>query len=187
MTTLNAFLSRERRLLVDRWLTLVLGTYPPDVARAFAEESDAFRNPVGHTLRGSLDGLVDELLGDFDERRVAQALDPIVRIRAVQCFAPAEAVGFVFGLKRVIREVASVARESPTYAPELGALDDRIDHAALVACNLFSACRGRIAGIQAREYRRRQVGAGPETVLPVRPQESPEVRNGLVPAGKSTT
>ncbi len=186
MTTLNAFLSRERRLLADRWIALVLGTYPPDLAQAFAEDTDAFRNPVGHTLRGSLEGLVDELLGHCDENKVAQLLDPLVRIRAVQGFTQIEAVGFVFGLKRVIREVASVVRENSSYALELGVLDDRIDHAALVACNLFSLCRGRISAIRAREHWRRHVGVGSNGTSAIWAPELAEIRNLAVPAGEPT-
>jgi hypothetical protein len=154
MMTLGAYLQRERGLLVSRWFALVAASYPPELARVIATDPDEFRNPVGHAFRASLEGLVGELFGEtFDQARVQQLLEPVVRIRAVQCLSPDEAVGFVFGLKRVVREVSGVVRETPTFTEELRDLEDRIDRTALVACDLFSRCRARIASIRARQQR----------------------------------
>ncbi len=186
MTTLNAFLLRERRVLAERWTALALATYPPPAARAYAGDQDPFRNPVGHTLRTSLEGVVDEVLGDYDEARVARLLDPVIRIRAVQSFTPEEAVGFVFLLKRVIRDVAQVVRGNTMDASELTLVDDRIDRAALAACHLFSACQRQIASLRARERRRRRVDLHAGGTPPAQPQEPPSAGDSAEPASEPT-
>jgi hypothetical protein len=155
MTTLQIFLTRERHLLVERWLALVIDTYPTAMAALVRGEADPFRNPVGQILREGLGGLADQLLGEFDEEKVGALLDPVVRMRAVQGFSSAEAVEFVFGLKRIVRELLTVVRGTPSLTPELDLLDERIDRTALVACELFGRVKGRISAIRARERSRR--------------------------------
>jgi hypothetical protein len=186
MTTTTAFLSGERRVLVERWVGLVLGTYPPAVARTYAEDPDEFRNPVGHAIRRSLEGLVDALLRDFDAEHVARLLDPVVRIRAVQAFTPPDAVGFVVLFKRVVRDVAQVVGENPMDASALAVLDERIDRAALVACDLDDACRRRISSLGTRERRQRRVDLHAGDAFPAQSQERPASGDASVSAGEST-
>ena len=70
-----------------------------------------FRNPVGHTVRqSSRRCLFEQLLGNMDpepHRACAGCAHPI---RAVQDLEASQAVGFVFLLKAILRELAPEAR-----------------------------------------------------------------------------
>jgi hypothetical protein len=151
LTTVSAA-TRDRFL--EEWLARTLGTYPDETSRFLRERADPFRNPVGHTLEASLRGLTAELFGDFDRAAVTAWLDAVVRLRAVQDFSPADAVGFV-ALARCAAERA-VGNESPGIEP--GALDvlgTRIDDMVLIVAELFDRCREEIRAIGARAARRR--------------------------------
>jgi hypothetical protein len=80
------------RLLPGRYGTFLKG------------QKDPFANPVGKTTHQSLDALVDALITGAGRDVMAAALDPILRIRAVQTFTPSKATSFVFSLKQIIRQ-----------------------------------------------------------------------------------
>jgi hypothetical protein len=108
-------------------------------------EADPFRNPVGHALREALPALLDVVLGAAPAGGAAAPLDRLIRIRAVQDFTPAQAIGFLFTLKPLLRE-------------RLGfdaALEDRIDRLALEACGQYLQCREEAYAIQKNELLRR--------------------------------
>jgi RsbT co-antagonist protein rsbRD N-terminal domain len=141
--------SEQRRAVAGEWLALTLQTYPHQSMQFLLRETDCFRNPVGKTLKDGIPLLVDELFGDMNSPRVAQVLETIVRIRAVQNFSPREALGFVFLLKGILRNRLS---DDPATCYEL---DNRVDEMALVAFDLYVQCRGQISDIQVSEARRR--------------------------------
>ncbi|NIR14460.1 MAG: hypothetical protein GWN86_11135, partial [Desulfobacterales bacterium] len=49
--------------------------------------------------------LYEELLGEMNIDRLSSSLNNIIRIRSVQDFSPSQAIGFIFLLKKAIREV----------------------------------------------------------------------------------
>jgi hypothetical protein len=138
-------MSAEQAIL-QRWIERTLKSYPDGMAGFLGEERDPFRNPVGHTLRENLTTLLQELMGTMDQKRVAPALDALVRMRAVQNFSPAEAVRFVFGLRQAVFEVSGAVPDS---------LATRIDELALMAFDQYMSCREQIFELRAKEIRRR--------------------------------
>ncbi len=140
-------------LLADRWCALILATYPPDAARLMAARSDPFANPLGATIRRATHAILAALPDTGVEGvEVVEALHDIVRVRAVQDFSPAEAVGFVFLLKQAAREpVDGASGLSPS---DLADFDRRVDDLALLAFDLYTADRERIARIRVDESRR---------------------------------
>ena len=145
----------RREAIVQEWLARTLQSYPEHTARFLGREKDRFRNPVGHTLKEALPALFDALLGGMGAAKVAPLLDGIVRIRAVQDFTAAQAVAFVFLLKRVVRGELGNEVQGGLAGEELEALEARIDEMALLAFDLFMTCRERIYQIRADEAKRR--------------------------------
>ena len=139
----------RKRAIAERWLALTLQTYPAQSRQFLQGEKDPFRNPVGQALRTHLPALVEELFGDMDSKKVVQALEDLMRMRAVQSFTAREALSFVFALKTVVRE------ELPANEEARIELEGRIDEMALSAFDLFLRCRERIYEIQANEAKRR--------------------------------
>ena len=140
--------SGTRDRVLERWRALVVASYPPDTARLLLTEKDRFANPVGHALSTGMEAIYDGLVAGVDAEDMARRLDGIVRVRAVQEFKPSEALSFVFLLKRAVRDVPG----APDRIPDL---DARIDGAALVAFDLYVACREKVYEIRANEVRRR--------------------------------
>ncbi len=152
---LGEVLAARKDAIVGEWLAHTLQAYPEHTSRFLGRESDRFRNPVGYTLKQALPALFDELLGDMDAARIAPLLDGIVRIRAVQDFTAAQAVAFVFLLKKVVREELRSEVQGGPAGEDLAALEGRIDEMALLAFDLFMKCRERIYQIRADEAKRR--------------------------------
>lgn len=153
---LAQLLKSRRTAIVERWAGLALGIYPRDSTGFLSKEKDRFRNPVGHATRDGLGVLFDGLLESLPPERTHQALDGIVRIRAVQELTPSQAVGFVYQLKRVVRDVVGEEAAGDAGASaDLPALDERIDRLALAAFDQYVRCREKIYDLRLGEIKRR--------------------------------
>ena len=145
-----AQLVSQKEAIVGKWLTRVIDTYPPETARFLRSQKDPFANPVGQATRQSLNTLVELLNAESDEAAARAALDPVIRVRAIQAFSPAQAVGFVFELKSILRECLSPASQN---SEEWVSLDGRIDQLALVAFDIYMLCREKIYELKANEMK----------------------------------
>ncbi|MBI4964684.1 MAG: RsbRD N-terminal domain-containing protein [Desulfomonile tiedjei] len=154
---LEDFLSTNKTAILKRWLDLILETYPPDSRKFFATQQNRFANPVGANLSEGLEGLFDSLVHGTDPESdsFSDFLDKIVRIRAVQEFSPAKAVGFAFFLKTAVRESLAKGIHDPKLFQELLEFESRIDGVALLAFNIYMQCRETIFEMRATEIRNR--------------------------------
>jgi hypothetical protein len=152
-TQLKDLLLRNKDSILDRWLNLIMESYPPDVSKFLKHKSDRFTNPVGYIIMQGTTVLVDEVISGSDSDRTINALDGIIRIRAVQDFTPSQATAFVFLLKRAIREELETEITKGGLFHELSLLDTRIDSMALVAFDLHMQCREEIHRIRTGEIK----------------------------------
>jgi hypothetical protein len=150
---LPGLLGTKRTAIVERWADLALRVYPQDSTGFIKQEKDRFQNPVGHVTRASLGSLFEGLLDGRPAEELTEALDDIVRIRAVQDLSPGTALGFVFLLKRAVREELGETATQATPV-DLSPLDDAIDRLALHAFNLFVEQREKIYDLRVREFKR---------------------------------
>lgn len=152
---LFSFIAKKRAAIVSKWFDFAVLAYPPDTAKFLQSQQDRFANPVGsHTQKG-LEALFDLLTGEFDEQKAKQALDPIMRIRAVQSMAPSQAVAFVFALKSILREIFPREVKDTAFAEQLAGLDARIDRFCLAAFDVYMTCREQVFELKANETRNR--------------------------------
>jgi hypothetical protein len=154
---LEDLLVKERDAVVDNWKQLLVGTYPPETQRFLKTQKNPFANPLGNSIDEGLEGLYDHLL-KFDEsspEEFSKYLDRVIRIRAVQGYAPSTAVGFVFLLKDAVRNVlGQTVREKGLYE-ELLTFEQKIDSLALLSFNIYMQCRETLFEIRANEIRNR--------------------------------
>ncbi|MDL2270048.1 RsbRD N-terminal domain-containing protein [Desulfosarcina sp. OttesenSCG-928-A07] len=150
MSTEKSLLAKKQEILKN-WFEATVATYPPDTARFLKSHKDPFTNPVGETTYRSLTVLVDALMNGADRDVMTAALDPVMRIRAVQAFSPSMATGFVFSLKQIVRQ--HLAADSGSRNKTLAELDQRIDEMALAAFDIYMACREKIYELKATESR----------------------------------
>ena len=151
---LNEALAAKRGVVLERWFQAVLATYPEETARFLAGGADPFANPVGHTVREGLGRLYDRFVADVPTSELSAAIDGIVRIRAVQEFAPSAAVGFVYTLRKILREELADAALDPAGQ---AVLENGVDRLALVAFDVYMQCREKIFEIRVREIRESQL------------------------------
>jgi hypothetical protein len=145
---LRQLFSVHRTAIVERWRDEVLGTYPSDGASFFRTEHDGFRNPVGNAVLHSLEVLFDHLAGTADEQAAGKALDDLVRIRAVQGFTPARALGCLLKVKAIVRE--EVGDEATS---DLIAFEAHVDELLLRAFDTFVTCREKVFSLRVQEAR----------------------------------
>lgn len=145
-------LKQNRAMLVERWTLLSLQTYPAESARFYSREKNQFANPVGHAMRQGLADLFDALLEGKDVDQVRPLLDSMVRIRAVQGFAPSNSLSFLLFLKAILRDELGSEIHAKKLDKELIAFGERIDGVLLVAFDIYVQCRQRLADIKNKEF-----------------------------------
>ena len=153
--SLKNLLLQKRSPIVKKWCDVVLCTYPEQSRTFLKKQRDRFANPVGRTIFEGIESIYDELLQEADADKISLFLDNIVRVRAVQDFSPSHAVGFIFGLKKVIREELGSEILKEGLADEWAAFESRIDGLALLCFDIYTACRQKISDIRVDEVRRR--------------------------------
>ena len=156
MSSAQILVTKKQEILKS-WFQTTVDSYPDDTARFLKNQKDPFANPVGQTTYQSLEALVDALTTGAGRDVMAAALDPILRIRAVQTFTPSRATGFVFSLKQIVRQQVHASGREVDEA--LNALDRQIDEMALAAFDIFVACREKVYELKATESRKQFFGS----------------------------
>jgi len=153
---LNNLLERNKDNIVKQWLFSAIDNYPADTAKFMKRQKDPFANPVGNALSVNLGPLFDELLNEMDYETITSHLNPILRIRAVQpILSTSQSTGFIFLLKKVIREVLKKELSDPEMLKELLHFESKIDELTLIAFDVYLKCREQIYEIKSNEVRNR--------------------------------
>ena len=137
-------LAANKSTIVKKWFDLVVATYPPDTARFLKAQRDPFHNPVGKTTIEGLKAAFEALLAGSEPEILDQALDPIIRIRAVQSFSPTQATAFILALKPLVRDIGREDPVEPRAVADLREIEDRIDVMLLVGFDIYLRCRETI-------------------------------------------
>ncbi len=144
-------LAAKKQEILKSWFQATVDSYPAETAQFLKNQKDPFANPVGQTTYRSLDTLIDALTAGAGRDVMAAALDPILRIRAVQTFTPSKATSFVFSLKQIIRQ--HLPGDGRDAGVDMNDLDRQIDEMAMAAFDIYVACREKIYEIKATESR----------------------------------
>jgi len=144
---LKQVLKKNKESYIKKWFHATIDTYPQQTAKFLGKDSNRFDNPVGATTHETIEDVFNLILEDFNQEMLEKALDPVIRIRAVQAFSASEAVSFVFALKGIGENIidANLIRE----------FDKLVDKIALAAFNRFMKCREEIFLLKATESKRR--------------------------------
>ncbi len=139
-------LKNNRKTILDQWFDATANTYPPETARVLGRSKNKFDNPVGIATRESLEKTLDILSSTANMDDLENAMDSIIRIRAIQQFTPAQAISFAFDLKDIIRGVLK-GESSENFENEMEQLTK-------AAFNRYSKCREEIFLLRANEAKR---------------------------------
>jgi len=152
---LKQSLIEKKKSILERWLHLVLETYPQETARFIGKERDRFVNPVGATLSEGMEALYEGLSMGTEAGHLSGPLEKIIQIRSVQDFSPSQAVGIVSLLKKAIQEETEENRvETSGTIGEWFDLESRIDQLTLMAFDLYAQYRERVCEIRISEIAR---------------------------------
>ena len=155
---LATLLSQKKSAILGRWLTTIYESYPPETAIFLRKEKNRFDNPMGYRISEGLEGLYGALTQEMERAQVLTWLDEIIRIRALQDFAPSQALAFIFLLKNVIRQELAEEIQQENLAAEILDLESRIDGLALLGFDVYTKRREKIYEIKADEAKRRVSG-----------------------------
>ena len=144
---LKKTLELKKKDFINKWFKATINSYPKQTAKFLIKDSDRFDNPVGALTRESLTDTFQLLMTNFTPESLEKALDPIMRIRAVQSFSPAEAVSFVFALKETGEELLK--------NDESKEFDKLVDKLVLAAFNKYMKCREEVFLLKVMESKRR--------------------------------
>ncbi len=153
--TLKELVREKQKPILKKWYNLILDTYPREAAAFFRKNRDRFENPVGARISEGIEGILEQLVGENDPEKLSQAIDLIVRVRAVQDFSPSEAVKFFLLLKQAIREVLAKELEEPKVLQEFLRLSEEIDLIGLKAFDIYMDCRERLYHLKVEEWKRK--------------------------------
>jgi hypothetical protein len=148
-------LERKKKTIARIWFDLAVQTYEPDTAAFMKSKTDPFANPVGNKMLNGINGLLDQLIHNMDQKTITSYLDPIVRIRAIQNFTPSQAIAFILPLKKVIRKSLSNELRDSRMVEELLEFESKIDQLCLMAFDIYMNCREKVFQISANETRNR--------------------------------
>ena len=152
---LRRWLVERKGTILERWFGAVVRTYPADAREFLHRDSERFANPVGATTRRALGGILDGLASEDPQAACAGPLNDVLRIRAVQDFAPSGAVGFVQELKRILREDLAEAGMRDVPDASLAAWDEWVDRLTLMAFDAYVAFRLQVVELRAAEWKNR--------------------------------
>jgi len=144
---LKETIKKNKNRLLKEWFTATINTYPKDSARVLGKDANRFDNPVGAVTRESLGDVLDLIAEAYTEQSLERALDPVIRIRAVQAFDASDAVSFIFALKKIGENFLDESQLRP--------FDHMVDHIALAGFDKFMKCKEEIFLLKSTESKRR--------------------------------
>ena len=138
---LHKFLADNHHVICALWSEAIIKTYPEEGAKFFSGSSNQFANPVGHTFRNNVERIYKVLLSDADVDECSTDLDGILRIRAVQGFAPSVALCFLPALKEIVLRQLEKSCPAPEASAMLHDWNTRVDRLTMLGFDLYMNCR----------------------------------------------
>lgn len=154
--TFDTVLAARKADLSKGWAELILRTYPKETQKVWTKQRDRFQNPVGAAILEATGDLIDLVIDWKDAGGIAASLDKLIRIRAVQDFTPSQAIGFVFLLKKLIRDEFFKDMEKDGTLAELLRFEARIDNLALMSFDIYTKSRDEVFRLRVEEVKRSQ-------------------------------
>jgi len=173
---LDSLLLEKRSTILERWLDLILESYPSETSRFLKGEKDRFDNPVAYEFREGVKGIYEALLHGMERERISSVLDRIISIRAIQDFSPSGAIAFIFLLKTAIRKGLEREVRENGISEELIELESRIDGLALLSFDVYMKRREKLYEIRVNEVKNRVSGLMRRAGLTSELEEEPDLK-----------
>lgn len=155
-------MTMEKRLagleteLAEKWADAIFGTYPKETQQVWKNNKDRFSNPVGKAIRQATVELVDHLMTWEDASAIADSLNELIKVRAVQSFTPSQAIGFVFLFKKILRDEFFKALQAEGKLEDLLRFEAKLDNLAMMSFDIYSKSREQLFAMRVDEVKRSQ-------------------------------
>ncbi|NOY68116.1 MAG: hypothetical protein GXP53_01295 [Deltaproteobacteria bacterium] len=173
------FFAEKKVKWVSLWFDVLIKQYPFEATPFFKNTSDPFANPIGSVVKKGLNELYTLLTAEVaDVEKLREALDPIIRIQAVQDFSPSVALCFLPDFRRIVesglKREKQVTREMEKHAEKVLS---NIDTAMLMAFDIYVSCTKKLYELRATQFRNsvRQLLIKKDLVAEI-PELAPELR-----------
>lgn len=144
----------HKKEILETWLESFYASYP-DAARALLKtENDPFSNPVGATIRRSLENVLNCAAEGGLTESIRGSLDDIIRIRAVQGYSPSEAVSFLFNLRKTVYDYLVQKDTCAVSIAEMSELDAWIDSVIALGFDIYMECRESLFTLKINEIKK---------------------------------
>ena len=150
--------AKGRDKILTAWKDAVFSTYPLNTVGFARTQEDQFCNPAGHATREALEKIYAAVAGqNVSAKALAAAVEMFIKLRAVQNFTPAEALGVLYLLKPLLREqILPACADKKGLFKELLEAESRLDTAVLLACNIYVASKVQVCEERIGEIKRQQ-------------------------------
>ena len=151
---MNALFRTYEQQIVDAWVEAALAHYGATTVCFLKCEQDAFANPFGVTLRNSPTAIFQSLSQELQDHQVGPYLDEIIKVQAIQDLAPSQALGFLFGIKEIIRRELGARLNEPGLLLEVIWMDERVDQLVLMAFDIYMRRREKLYELRVEDVKR---------------------------------
>lgn len=152
--TIAEVLEQKRSLVQSKWIDSVINSYPSESAKFIVGNKNKFTNPLGYTVENSINTICSNYLNSEKQNECEEAIEAIVRLRAVQDFTPAKAIGIMFDFKSIVLTEIRDMIDTKDRFDEYLLIETQIDKLIDYALNFYIECRERVNEIKANEVRR---------------------------------
>jgi hypothetical protein len=158
MQRLVPSLTAKSPAILEKWLDILLSSYPAESVSFLKREKDPFANPITHQLTKGLQDILTVLVEDQGREAAIAAVDEIIRVLALQEIYPSQALAFLFHLKHIVREVLAQELGDALLALEMLELESRIDGLALLGFDNYMQRRDKLCELKVNEVKSRVSG-----------------------------
>ena len=145
-------LQRNEQHILAEWRSKVFSQVP-HVSLSGSTSKSQFTDPISYNIEKDTAVIFKWLIKNADDKDLAEALEEICRLRAVQNSKPSEALGFIWALKQVIHQLLANQKIISSNADGLIDVDERIDEIARQSFDFYCACRAQIYELTVNEIK----------------------------------
>lgn len=141
----------RKKGILRSWFQEVLDSFPKQSQALIANNSDRFANPIGFTLNDAIAEIYAGVVGEKTLEDIRPALERITKLRAIQDKQNPGQLGFLYGLKKILRTQCGAFERGFDDVEGLLEIEDRIDEIILLALEIYVQSREKIYELQVNE------------------------------------
>ena len=146
-------LQENEQHILAKWQSNVFSQAPHELLPGNTSKGQ-FTDPISYSIEKNTAAIFKWLIKAADDNDLAEALEEICRLSAVQNSKPSEALGFIWALKHVIHQLLASGKIICPNADDLMDVDARIDKIVGQAFDFYCACQAQIYELRFNEIKR---------------------------------